>query len=139
MQKYRNPFGARNNIIKALLDLETERELEKMQSKESSSPMDHQSYMFQDKPSYSNKRVQRKLHVMETKLQEQFKQVLSAEKDHQNLSRKLQLLNQHDGYHQTKCNIEKKLSDNITENEPIIWICNVPFYHSDRTKIILGA
>jgi hypothetical protein len=55
---------------------------------------------------------------MKTKLQEQFKQLLNAEKDHQNLSRKLQLLNQHDGYHQTKRNIEKKLSDNITKN---IW------------------
>jgi hypothetical protein len=100
----------------ALLDLETERELDRMKYNESSLPVNRPSHMFHGTPSYSNKRVQRKLHTMETKLQEQFEHVLKAEKDRQYLSRKLQLLNQHDGYNQAKRNLEKKLSDNITEN-----------------------
>ncbi len=100
----------------ALLDLETERELDRMKHNEPNLPMDRPPHLFHKTPSYSNKRVQRKLHTMETKLQEQFGHVLKAEKVRQHLSRKLQLLNQHDGCNQAKRNLEKKLSDNITEN-----------------------
>ncbi len=68
--------------------------------------------MFQNIPSYHNKRVQRKLHTLESKLKEQYEQHIHAEKERQRLSRKLHLLNEQDRYHRTKNNVEKKLSDN---------------------------
>jgi hypothetical protein len=76
----------KNRYQQALLDLESEHESERMKYNESSLPVDHPSHMFHETPSYSNKRVQCKLHAMETKLQEQFGHVLKAEKDHQKLS-----------------------------------------------------
>jgi hypothetical protein len=79
-------------------------------------PMDENTYMFQDVPSYHNKRVQRKLHTLESKLKEQFECHIQSEKERQNLSRKLHLLNNQEGYNQTKSNIAKKLSENITAN-----------------------
>ncbi len=100
----------------AKLDLEVERKLEKMKYQTSSLPADDNHHMFQNVPSYNNKRVLRKLRAMEIKLQEQFQQHIQAEKERQSHSRKLHLVNKQDGYHRTKSNIEKKLSDNITEN-----------------------
>jgi hypothetical protein len=101
---------------KAKLSLDTERELKKMTYPAANPSMDCNTYMFQGVPSYHNKRVQRKLHTLESELKEQYKQHIQAEKERHSLSRKLQLLNEQDGYHRTKTSVQKKLSDNITEN-----------------------
>jgi len=98
------------------LDLETERELERMKYNATDIPTDQKQYMFQNIPSYHNKRVQRKLHTLESELQRQFEHHIQAEKERENLSRKLHLLNKKDRYHQTKSSIAKKLNDNITTN-----------------------
>jgi hypothetical protein len=87
-----------------------------MQYPATNPPMNENTYMFQNVPSYHNKRVQRKLHNLETKLKEQYEQHIQAEKERHSLSRKLHLLNEKDGYHRTKNSVQKKLSDNITEN-----------------------
>ena len=100
----------------AKLDLETERELERMKYNATDIPTDQKQYMFQNIPSYHNKRVQRKLHTLESELQRQFEHHIQAEKERENLSRKLHLLNKKDRYHQTKSSIAKKLNDNITTN-----------------------
>lgn len=72
--------------------------------------------MFENIPSYQNKRVQQKLSALEKNLQAQYAKQIQAENDRLNLLRKLKLLEQKDGYHQTKRNITKKLSDNIMDN-----------------------
>jgi hypothetical protein len=99
---------------RAKLDLDTDRELEKMKYSNSNLPKDENTHMFQNVSSYHNKRLQRKLHSLESKLKMQFDQHIQADKERQNLSRKLHLLNEQEGYHQTKSNLAKRLSENIT-------------------------
>lgn len=98
------------------MDLETERELERMKYNATDIPTDQKQYMFQNIPSYHHKRIQRKLHTLESELQRQFEHQIQAEKERENLSRKLHLLNKKDGYHQTRSSIAKKLNDNIMTN-----------------------
>jgi hypothetical protein len=73
------------------------------QQNESNSHMNNKQGMFHNVPLYHNKSIQGKIFTLETKLQEQFDKYIQAKNEHQNLLRKLHLLEQQKGYHQTKC------------------------------------
>jgi hypothetical protein len=101
---------------KAKLDLETEREMDKMKHQHGNENLHCSQGLFQNIPSYHDKRTQRKINLMKAKLQEQLKQHIESKKEHKNLLRRLQLLQNREGYEQSKRNIARKINNNITES-----------------------
>ncbi len=64
----------------------------KYHSNEPRSTINTDRNIFEDVPSYQNKRVQRKISILETKLQSQYSKHIQAENIRLNLMKKLNLL-----------------------------------------------
>jgi hypothetical protein len=90
--------------------------MDKMKHQQDNENLHCSQGLFQNIPSYHDKRTQHKIALMKAKLQEQLKQHIESKKEHKNLQRKLQLLQHREGYEQSKHNIARKINNNVTES-----------------------